>query len=363
MSYCLNPHCPHPQNAQSNRQCAACGESLSLGDRYLPLHPIGQGGFGRTFLAVDQQRSLKPRCVIKQFFLHSQDCNSQEKASELFRQEALRLKQLGQHPQIPNLYNYLEENDRQYLVQEFVDGQTLAQELEAGQFTPAQIGQLLVELLPLLNYIHQHQVIHRDIKPANIIRCRRTQKLFLVDLGAAKVATGTALALTGTVIGSAEYTAPEQSRGKAVFASDIYSLGATCLHLLTGMSPFDLYDDSEGRWVWQTFVGGAISPLLVRILDKMVAGPTNRRYASVQEIWIDLRFVQFAQQRPAPVFPELATQLIQQRFTFDVTHSILLGTAAVTGLFLSLLLWSAGMRTPDPTWISNPPIYPIDPIH
>ncbi|MDX2231756.1 MAG: serine/threonine-protein kinase [Leptolyngbyaceae cyanobacterium bins.349] len=291
MSYCLNPDCPHPTNPNHAERCQQCSEVLQLQNRYLALKPIGQGGFGRTFLAIDTSRPLKPRCVIKQFLPQQQDPNSLEKAAELFQQEAQRLEELGEHPQIPTLLAYLEQNGRQYLVQEFIDGQNLAQELEAdGIFNEAKIRQLLNDLLPMLQYIHWHQVIHRDIKPTNIIRRATDKKLFLVDLGAAKYATGTALAITGTVIGSAEYTAPEQSRGKAIFASDLYSLGATCVHLLTGLSPFDLYDSSEGRWVWRDYVPSLISESLSRILDKMLEGPTNRRYQLVNEILIDLNF-------------------------------------------------------------------------
>lgn len=288
MSYCINPDCPHPLNSNDVAQCQQCGEVLRLNHRYLALKPIGQGGFGRTFLAVDEFEQFKPRCVIKQFLPQQLGANHREKASALFRQEAQRLIGLGDHPQIPDLLAYIEQNDRQYLVQEFVDGVNLAQELETGIFNAAQIYQLLDDLLPVLQYVHQHQVIHRDIKPANIIRRAIDQKLFLVDLGAAKQATGTALGMTGTVIGSAEYTAPEQSRGKAVFASDLYSLGVTCLHLLTGMSPFDLYDSSEGCWIWRNYTPEAIDGGLSRILDKMVAGPTNQRYQSATAILSNL---------------------------------------------------------------------------
>ncbi|MBD1999073.1 serine/threonine protein kinase [Leptolyngbya sp. FACHB-541] len=289
MSYCLNPACPHPENLGDAKHCQQCDEVLRLHSRYLPLKPIGQGGFGRTFLAIDESRLLKPRCVIKQFLPQQQGTKDLEKAAELFRQEAQRLKELGEHPQIPDLLAYLEQHGCQYLIQEFIDGQNLTQELEEdGIFNEAKIRQLLNDLLPVVQYIHEHQVIHRDIKPANIIRRATDQKLFLVDLGAAKYATGTALAMTGTVIGSAEYTAPEQSRGKAVFASDLYSLGATCVHLLTGISPFDLYDSSEGRWIWLDYAPRVISELLSRTLNKMLEAPTNRRYQSANEILMDL---------------------------------------------------------------------------
>jgi serine/threonine protein kinase len=289
MSYCLNPFCPKTQNPDNVTLCQSCGATLKLQNRYTALKPIGQGGFGRTFLAVDEAGLHKPCCVIKQLFPSQRGTDNLEKTSELFRQEALRLKELGQHPQILDLLSYLEQEGYQYLVQEFVDGVNLSQELETeGAFDEAKIRQLLIDLLLVLQFVHRHQVIHRDIKPANIIRRSTDQKLFLVDFGAAKYATGTALANTGTVIGSAEYTAPEQTRGKAVFTSDLYSLGATCIHLLTEMSPFDLYDSSEGEWVWQQYLRQPISPFLDRILYKMLQNATNRRYQSAAEVLADL---------------------------------------------------------------------------
>jgi serine/threonine protein kinase len=290
MSYCLNPFCSKTQNPDSVTLCQSCGATLKLQNRYTALKPIGQGGFGRTFLAVDEAELHRPCCVIKQFFPNQRGENSLERASQLFRQEALRLKELGKHPQVPNLLTYLEQEGYQYLIQEFIDGVNLSQELKIeGAFDEAKIRHLLTDLLRVLQFVHQNQVIHRDIKPANIIRRSADQKLFLVDFGAAKYATGTALVNTGTVIGSAEYTAPEQTRGKAVFASDLYSLGATCIHLLTEMSPFDLFDSSEAQWVWQHYLRQPISPSLDRILHKMLQGATNRRYHSATEVLADLQ--------------------------------------------------------------------------
>lgn len=283
MRYCLNPACSSPENAD-RETCQNCGSTLRLKGEFVALRSIGQGGFGRTFLAED---GSDRRCVIKQFF--PQQWGNRERASELFRQEALRLEELGEHPQIPNLIAYLEQDNHQYLIQEFIDGCNLDQELAAeGTFSEAQIRQLLLDLLPVLQFMHDRQVIHRDIKPANIIRRNRNRSLVLVDMGAAKYASETALARTGTVIGSAEYVAPEQTRGKAVFASDLYSLGATCIHLMTQMSPFDLYDSSEGSWVWRDCLKQRVSDRFARVLDKMLAEATKRRYQSATEVLQDL---------------------------------------------------------------------------
>jgi serine/threonine protein kinase/WD40 repeat protein len=297
MSYCLNPDCLHPNNNGDPEQCQTCGALLLLKGRYRALKPIGQGGFGRTFLAVDEGNGDRPPdepvfqhflCVIKQF-LPQQRLQVSEIAA-LFQQEAMQLKELGKHPQIPQLFDFGSEGEQQFLIQQFIDGQNLAEELEErGTFDEAQIRELLLSLLPVLQFIHDRRVIHRDVKPTNIIRNRADGTLVLVDLGAAKAATETALMRTGTVIGSAEFTAPEQARGKATFASDLYSLGVTCVHLLTHVSPFDLYDTGEGQWVWRDFLRQPVSDALARVLDKLIEPATRRRYQSAIEVLQDLQ--------------------------------------------------------------------------
>ncbi|MEH2063141.1 MAG: serine/threonine-protein kinase [Nostoc sp.] len=289
MSYCLNPHCPKPENPNHVKFCVTCGSKLLLKERYRAIKPIGQGGFGKTFLAVDEDKPSKPRCVIKQFYPQSQGTNTLAKAVELFNQEAVQLDELGKHPQIPELLAYFTQEARQYLVQEFIDGHNLAQELaHRGAFSETQIQQLLNDLLSVLQFCHARQVIHRDIKPENIILRESDRKLVLVDFGAAKSATGTALNRTGTSIGSPEYVAPEQMRGRAVFASDIYSLGATCINLLTVRSPFDSYDTNNDTWVWQQYLKTPVSNQLNRILNKMLESIPIRRYQTVDEVLNDL---------------------------------------------------------------------------
>jgi serine/threonine protein kinase len=297
MSYCLNPRCPKPENTDDVKFCLTCGSKLLLKERYRAIKPIGQGGFGRTFLAVDEDKPSKPRCVIKQFYPQAQGTNTVQKAVELFNQEAVQLDELGKHPQIPELLAYFTQEDRQYLVQEFINGQNLAQELAyRGAFNETQIRQLLNDLLPVLQFCHARQVIHRDIKPENIIlresdaygEGEAQRKLVIVDFGASKSTTSTSLNRTGTSIGSPEYVAPEQMRGRAVFASDIYSLGATCINLLTGRSPFDSYDTNNDTWVWQQYLQTPLSPQLSSILNKMLESFPVRRYQTVDEVLKDL---------------------------------------------------------------------------
>lgn len=284
MSQCLNPDCLL-NNPPKTLFCQRCGVKLLLAERYRAVEIIGQGGFGRTFKAIDEFKPSKPFCVIKQFFPQAQGTETVEKAKQLFEQEAVRLDELGKHPQIPELYAYFTQDNRQYLVQEYIQGKNLQQELEeSGTFNETQILQLLKKLLPVLYFVHKNQVIHRDIKPENLIRRASDNQLFLVDFGAAKFATRTALAVTGTTIGSAGYAAPEQALGKANFSSDIYSLGVTCIHLLTQVEPFQLYDVSEGEWVWRDYLTAPINQKLGEVLDKMLQQAMKKRYQSVGEV-------------------------------------------------------------------------------
>ncbi|MBD1884145.1 serine/threonine-protein kinase [Microcoleus vaginatus] len=305
MSQCLNPDCLFQNPSGSTKFCQKCGNKLLLGDRYGAQKIIGQGGFGRTFLAIDEYKPSKPPCVIKQFYPQFQGTSSIQKATELFELEAVRLEQLGKHSQIPELLAYFSQDERQYLVQEFIDGENLAQTLESkGYFSETQLRNLLNNLLPVFEFIHSRQVIHRDIKPENII-LRQDGQMVLVDFGAAKYATQTALAVTGTRIGTAGYTAPEQANGKPIHASDIYSLGVTCLCLLTEVKPIDLFDESEFEWVWREHLKTSVSSELGQILDKMIQPAIKKRYQSATEVLQDLgtRSPQLSAQTPPPATP------------------------------------------------------------
>lgn len=288
MSYCLNPDCQRPQNPAGTKFCQNCGVRLLLGDRYRAIKPLGQGGFGKTFLAVDEHKPSRRYCVIKQFFPQVQGTKNSEKAADLFRQEAVLLEQMGKHPQIPELLATFTQDRRQYIVQDFINGQNLAQELAAeGAFNEGQIWQLLADLLPVLQLLHDNQIIHRDIKPENIIRRSSDRQLFLVDFGISKILTDI-VGETGTKIGSPDYVAPEQAMGKATFASDIFSLGLTCIHLLTKAKRFQLYSLNEDNWVWQNYLNHPISDELTKVLSKMLERGIKRRYQSATQVLNDL---------------------------------------------------------------------------
>lgn len=287
MSYCLNPDCTAPENSDDDTLCASCGRPLRLGDRYLAQEPIGRGGFGRTFLAIDQASSDRSLCAIKQL-AKSYACDS--KARRLFDSEAQRLADLGHHPQIPQLLDHLEADHTAYLVQEWIDGPTLAREAISGPLSARKIEGLLRDVLPVLQFVHDQGIVHRDIKPSNFIRRRSDHRVVLIDFGIAKVLNPYLIDKTGTIVGSPEYIAPEQLAGKALPASDLYSLGVTCLHLLTGVSPFLLRDSAEDCWVWRDFLppGKVIPPKLATVLDRAVSRATSQRYTSAAKMLADL---------------------------------------------------------------------------
>lgn len=289
MTQCLNPDCQFV-NPPVTKFCQRCGNKLLLADHYRAIRYIGEGGFGRTFEAVDKHRFDSP-CVIKQFLPQLQGSAALQKATELFEQEAIRLRDLGKHPQIPDLLAFFEQDNRFYLVQEFIDGQDLLKELQQrGKFSEQQVRQLLTELLPVLEFIHKENVIHRDIKPDNIIR-NRNGSLVLIDFGVSKQLSATVLTKMGTITGTPGYAAPEQMHGHVSPASDLYSLAVTCIRLLTGCLLEErngvwndkLFDPMQMQWVWRQ-QNVSVSNDLGKVLDKMLLFPVGERYQSASEV-------------------------------------------------------------------------------
>ncbi len=293
MICCLNPHCQKPLNPDDAKVCQNCGSPLILlRGRYQAVQLLGQGGFGRTYLSLDEDR-LQSRCVIKQFSPQVQGTKSLEKAVRLFNQEAVRLHELGEHAQIPALLAYFEQDGYLYLVQQFIEGQSLLQEMKQnGAFNERQIRDVLADVLPILRFVHRHQVIHRDITPMNILRRQSDDRLMLIDFGVAKQLSEEGAGEAGTRIGTEGYAPMEQFRGgKAYPSSDLYSLGATCLHLMTETRPDNLYDPLNGRWIWREYLaekGVAVSDQFAHILDQLLKDLVGERYQSADEVMRDL---------------------------------------------------------------------------
>lgn len=301
MTYCLNPDCPQPKNSPTALICDSCGSKLLLHDRYQILGILGKGGFGATFLSSDLSLPDKPICVVKQLRPSTDDDNFFRMARELFEREAETLGKLGVHPQVPRLLDYFEDNQQFYLVQEYVKGHNLHQEVKKrGPFSEAGIKQFLSELLPILQYVHKQKVIHRDIKPANLIRRQTDRKLVLIDFGAVKNHVNTVIAnsnsqtaFTNFAVGTQGFAPPEQMAMRPVYASDIYGVGATCLYLLTGKSPKTIpVDVNTGELLWEKLV--KVSPQFTKVLKTMLEASVGHRYKSAQEVMDALEMTAYA---------------------------------------------------------------------
>ncbi|MEM1391827.1 MAG: serine/threonine-protein kinase [Cyanobacteria bacterium P01_H01_bin.150] len=341
MICCLNPACHNPSSPDDTKFCISCGVPLViLRNRYRPVKFLGGGGFGKTYLAEDIDK-LNEKCVIKQLAPQIQGSAGIEKATELFKQEAQRLQQLGEHPQIPTLLGYFEEDNRLYLIQQFIDGQNLLEELQQrGTFSEEKIRQLLQDLLSILKVVHNYKVIHRDIKPENII-VRQDGKVVLIDFGASKLLTNTVVTAQGTMIGSFGYASLEQMQGGVAYpaTSDLYSLGATCFHLLSGIHPWELWRSQGYGWVknWQQHVEQPITPQLSNILDKLLQEDYHQRYQSAQQVLQDLNSQQIKSNASVktPVSPNQPLKNIfdakkpQKLFLIAIPLMILIGGGAI----------------------------------
>jgi WD40 repeat protein len=322
MILCLNPDCKAPRNLDGATHCQNCGSQLRLRNRYRPIEALAQGGFGRTYLAVDEDRLDTP-CAIKQLLPQSTGTaiaqETLDKMIDLFFQEATQLSKLGEHPQIPTLLAFFEQDTQMFLVQEYIDGETLWHEMDReGAFDEQKVKQVLVQILPILKFVHHYNVVHRDITPVNILRRRRDNRLVLIDFGVAKQLSQTAMAQPGTKVGTVGYAPIEQLRsGQAYPASDIYSLGVTCLHLLTKTRPDTLFDPLHG-WRWKEILAQrnqSISPRLAYILDKMTKDMVIDRYQSIDEIIRDFKAPGRTKSKQAASATQTAQSSQAQRMT------------------------------------------------
>lgn len=262
-----------------------------LANRYRVLQVLGDGGFGTTYLAEDTQMPSNRRCVVKQLKPVEDNPQIYELIKERFQREAAILENLGDgFAQIPHLYAYFFEGDRFYLVEEWVEGETLTQCLKRqGPLPEATVKAIIAKTLPVLEYIHRKQIVHRDIKPDNIILRSRDQLPVLIDFGAVKEALGTVVNSQGNssqsiVVGTPGFMPSEQLAGRPMFSSDLYSLGMTAIYLLTGQFPQTLATDpATGMVQWRSRVP-AISPGFANFLDRAIQIQPRDRYTSAPEM-------------------------------------------------------------------------------
>ena len=261
----------------------------TLRNRYKILKVLGSGGFGDTYLAQDTDLPGHPTCVVKQLKPKDTSPNVLPIAKSLFEREAEYLYKLGNaHPQIPKLFAHFEENNEFFLVQEFVEGHSLDTEIPIGQrLSESATITLLQEILEVLSFVHQNNVIHRDIKLANLMRRQQDGKIVLIDFGAVKDITALGTDTQGNTgvtvsIGSPGYMPSEQARGKPRLSSDVYAVGMIGIQALTGIAPDSLQEDANtGEILWRDRV--QVSDAFAEVLQNMVFYHFSQRYKSAIE--------------------------------------------------------------------------------
>lgn len=286
-----------------------------LKDRFEVIRKLGKGGFGTTYLAQDVSMTPPLPCVIKQLkykiqpnhspeHISGQTVSSQSKTAlaaerikRRFQQETRAMARLGRHNQIPCLLEHFTDSNQFYLVQEYISGHTLSQEISrSGPQSERQVKQFLKEMIPIIRYIHRQNLLHLDIKPANIMRRKADQKLVLIDFGAVRRypteaqsgklssnLSGNLSKKTERGCGTIGFSPSEQLAGQPTTASDIYALGITCLYLLTKISPLDLAASPQGQNLrWQESVN--ISDHFACVLSKMLHFEADHRFQNTYEL-------------------------------------------------------------------------------
>ena len=314
-----------------------------LRQRYRIIKKLGKGGFGETFLAEDLDIPVtpKPICVVKRL----QPTAIDPDIIRLFEQEAQILYKLGQnYDQIPKLYAYFEEGEQFYLIQEFIDGYDLTQEVSPGKkLSENDVIQLLRDVLEILVYVHENNVIHRDIKPANIMR-RKDGKLVLIDFGVVKQINNTIAMKSGSTsrtisIGTQGYMPIEQAMGKPKLSSDIYAVGMTAIQALIDLSHGLLAEDDDGEFLWIDQV--KISDKLENFINKMVRYDWRQRYRDAKEALDQLNKV-FVANQISSLIPKLVPVKLNGKYGYvcggklvtpcqfdDFSHWFFEGLAAV----------------------------------
>ncbi len=315
-------------------------ENKLLNNRYQILKKLGHGGFGTTYLAEDIQMPSHRLCVIKELQPVDNQPEIYQLIKERFQREAAILENLGdKHQQIPQLYAYCEEHGQFYLVQEYINGETLSTKISKNGIVSENIAQeILLNLLTVLLYVHSQKIIHRDIKPDNIIIRDSDNLPVLIDFGAVKETMGTMIKTLGNVtksiiIGTPGFMSPEQSMGRPVYASDLYSLGLTIIYLLTGKIPSEFTTDPlTGEIEWQNYASG-VSPNLVRVLNKSIQFHYQDRFPTAQAMIDEL--VASSSQRTIAIPSSLSTSPTFSKINVNQNWLKITLISGLTGILLA----------------------------
>jgi serine/threonine protein kinase len=293
-----------------------------LQSRYQIVQSLGAGVFGQTYIAVNIDYPENPKCVIKQLKVTSFQPSPKDTLRLRFLTETETLKRLGHHDQIPRLIDCFEDQEHFYLVQEFVEGHALTQELPLNQkfsyfWSESEVIKFLIDVLEILDFIHSQGVIHCDVKPENLIRRVRDGKLVLIDFGSIQpidFGADAVLPIYRIPVTSLGYIPPEQFVGQTQASSDIYALGMIAIQALTGLAPLQLkVDPRSNEIIWRT-PETQVSDDLATVISQMIRYDHKKRLQTAESVYEAL------QQIPIDAHPytvEADYTIVEQTFDWD----------------------------------------------
>ena len=284
-----------------------------LQERYQIVQSLGAGVFGQTYISVDIEHPNNPKCVVKQLKVTSLQPSFLQDLRLRFLTETRTLKHLGHHKQIPQLISCFEENERFYLVQEFVEGHSLSAELPVNKnpeyfWSENGVVQFLKDVLTVLQFVHSQGVIHCDVKPENIIRRARDGKLVLIDFGSIQpvdFGKDEVLPIYSIPVTSLGYIPPEQFIGQTQINSDIYALGMIAIQALTGLTPLQLKKHPANNEVLWRSRNTEVSDYVAAVISKMIRYNHQERFQTASDVLEALKQI--------PVDP--ASQIIDAEYT------------------------------------------------
>ncbi|MEM9923048.1 MAG: serine/threonine-protein kinase [Cyanobacteria bacterium P01_D01_bin.50] len=334
---------------------------MFLNNRYRIIRSLGSGGFGETFLAEDTQIPSARQCVIKQLRLIQNNPQTYELVKQRFAREAAILEELGDgNPQIPRLYAYFCEGQLFYLAQEYIQGKTLAETVAAeGRLSESRVREILISLLNVLYYVHSKGIVHRDIKPENIIIRLSDNQPVLIDFGAVRETVATQVNSTGNVtnsivIGTPGFMPMEQAAGRAVFASDLYSLGLVAIYLLTAKLPQELQTDAYSGEIILPRKG--ISSNFAAVLHRAIRSHVRERFSSVKEMLEALQ-----PQPTVQVMPAAPPKIAKPSGTRNWFQSLLIGGLMGICALLAFIFIQENRQARNITTSPTPTITPTKP--
>ncbi|MEG4213895.1 bifunctional serine/threonine-protein kinase/ABC transporter substrate-binding protein [Microcoleus sp. Pol14C6] len=291
------------QRVEGREQFMCLNAGDILRDRYQIIGQLGEGGFATTYTANDALgHPENPLCVVVKEIgqPQSNDPRLLESARQQFEKEAKTLLHLKDKcPRIPALIDRCEENGNFYLIQEYIEGEPLSQELSDGKkLTEQQVIDLLLDILEVLDCVHSQNIIHRDIKPSNLIRRQLDGKIAAIDFGGVKAIRSLAMEsgnITQTrAVGTEGYMPAEQWKNQPRFNSDIYAAGIVGIQAIAGLDIEEIFTHKKTcELVWRYATHDRpivqISDKLEKILNKMVRYHFNHRYQSAAEVLEELR--------------------------------------------------------------------------